>query len=45
MDNLNSPVSTVFEAFELYVKSKSRMKDAGFNLKRISKVQATDESS
>ena len=32
VDDLNSGASTIVEAFELYMKSKSRMKDAGFNL-------------
>ena len=34
VDDLNSGASTVAEAFELYMKSKSRMKDAGFNLRK-----------
>ena len=34
LDDLNSETSTVVEAFELHMKSKSRMKDAGFNLCR-----------
>ena len=34
VDDLNSGASTVVEAFELYMKSKSRMKDAGFNLRK-----------
>ena len=34
VDDLNSGASTVFEAFELYMKSKSRMEDEGFNLRK-----------
>ena len=32
IDDLNSGASTVVEAFELYMKSSSRMKDDVFNL-------------
>ena len=34
VDDLNSGASAVVEAFDLYMKSKSRMKEAGFNLRK-----------
>ena len=34
VDDLNSGASTVTEAFDLYMTSKSRMKDARFNLRK-----------
>ena len=34
VDDLNSGASTVVKAFKLHMKSKSRMKDAGFNLRK-----------
>ena len=34
VDDLNNGARTVVESFELYTKSKSRMKDAGFNLRK-----------